>query len=94
MESFRVLEEARRRGIPSVAIRVIGDAADEALPLDFNRAVRGDGSVNVLNLVGQAIRMPHRWTALAAFGYRQHRAACELAGFLDRFVSSLGASGE
>jgi len=92
MESFRILEEAQRRGIPSVAIRVIGDSADEALPLDFDRALRADGTVNVMNLVGQAVRAPSRWPALLSFGSRQRRAVSALAGFLDRFVPTLGAS--
>jgi nucleoside phosphorylase len=92
MESFRILEEAQRRGIPSVAIRVIGDSADEALPLDFDPAVRADGSINVMNLVGQAVRAPSCWPALLSFGLRQRRAVRALAGFLDRFVTALGAS--
>jgi hypothetical protein len=94
MESFRILEEAQRRGIPSVAIRVISDAADEALPIDFDRAVRPDGTVNLMNLAGQAMRAPSRWPALLSFGYRQRCAARELAGFLDRFISALELSVE
>ena len=89
MESFRILEEAARRGIPSVAIRVIGDSADETLPLDFDRAVRADGTVDLMKLVGQAVRVPSRWPALIAFGFRQRRAVRALAGFLDRFVASI-----
>ena len=94
MESFRILEEAERRGIPSVAIRVIGDSADEALPLDFDQAVGADGTVNLMNLAGQVVRAPSRWPALISFGYRQRRAVRALAGFLDRFVDTLGASPE
>jgi nucleoside phosphorylase len=94
MESFRILEEAERRGIPSVAIRVIGDTADEALPIDFDQAVRADGTVNLMNLAGQAMRAPLRWPALLSFMYRQRNAVRELAGFLDRFVITLGASVE
>jgi nucleoside phosphorylase len=94
MESFRILDEAGRRRIPSVAIRVIGDTAGEALPLDFNRAIRADGSVDVLNLVGQAVASPARWPALVSFGWRQRRAAGVLARYLDRFVDAVGASGD
>jgi hypothetical protein len=94
MESFRILEEAQRRGIPSVAIRVIGDAVDEALPIDFDQAVRADGTVNLMNLAVQAMKAPSRWPALLLFGCRQRSAVRELAGFLDRFVSTLGASVE
>jgi len=92
MESFPILEEAQRRGIPSVAVRVIGDTADEALPLEFDQAVRAEGTVNVMNLMGQAVWAPSRWPALISFGYRQRRAVRALAEFLDRFVPTLSAS--
>jgi nucleoside phosphorylase len=92
MESFRILEEAQRRGIPSAAIRVIGDSADEALPLDFDQAVRADGTVNVMNLIAQAVWAPACWPALFSFGRRQRRAVRVLAGFLDRFIPTLDAS--
>jgi adenosylhomocysteine nucleosidase len=92
MESFRILEEAQRRRIPSVAIRVIGDSADEALPLDFDQAVRADGTVNVINLISQAARAPGSWPAFFSFARRQRRAARALAGFLDRFIPTLDAS--
>jgi len=94
MESFRILEEAKRRGIPSVAIRVIGDTADEALPIDVDRAVRADGTLNLMNLAGQAARAPSRWPALLLFGYRQRCAVGELARFLDRFIGTLDPSVE
>jgi nucleoside phosphorylase len=92
MESYRILDEARRCGIPSAAIRVIGDTVEETLPLDFNQSVRADGSVNLMNLASQAIRAPWRWPALAAFGYRQRLAAHALADFLDRFVTTVATS--
>ena len=92
MESFRILAESERRGVPSAAIRIIGDAADETLPLDFDRAVRADGTINLMNLAGQAVRMPSRWPAILSFGYRQQRAIRDLAGFLDRFVGALAGS--
>jgi len=94
MESFRILEEAQRRGIPSVAIRVIGDSAGEALPLDFDQSVRADGTVNVMNLISQAVRAPGSWPVLFSFGRRQRRAVRALAGFLDRFIPTLDASTE
>ena len=64
------------------------------MPIDFNQAVRADGSVNLADLAGQAVRTPARWPALLLFGYRQRRAVGELAGFLDRFISTLDPSVE
>ena len=64
------------------------------MPIDFNQAVRADGTVNLADLAGQAVRTPARWPALLLFGYRQRRAVGELAGFLDRFISTLDPSVE
>jgi nucleoside phosphorylase len=92
MESFHVLREAARRGIASTAIRVIGDAADEDLPLDFNRVIRADGTVKRLGLIGEATRTPSRWPELIAFGRRQRSALRGLADVLDRFVDISNSS--
>jgi nucleoside phosphorylase len=89
MESYVVLSEAARCGIPGLAIRVIGDAADEDLPLDFTRGVRPDGGLDVPGLIAQAARRPDRWPSLVAFGWRQRRALRSLAAFLDRLVPEL-----
>jgi nucleoside phosphorylase len=86
MESFAVLSEAAERGIPAVAIRVIGDAADEDIPLDFTRAIRPDGTLGIGRILREAAGRPDRWMSLFSFGLRQRRALRALAGFLDRFV--------
>jgi hypothetical protein len=75
-------------------VRVIGDSADETLPLDFNRAVRPDGSVDVLNLAAQAAMAPASWPALMAFARRQRQATRTLAAYLDQLVIALAASVE
>ena len=89
MESFVILSEASRRGIRGVAIRAIGDSADEDLPLDFGPAIRADGTSSMTHLLRDAARRPQRWPALVAFGWRQRRALARLAAFLDRFVAEL-----
>ncbi len=89
MESFAVLSEAGRRGIAGVAVRVIGDSADEDLPLDFTRALRPDGTFGVLRLLRETARRPHRWPSLVAFAVRQRRSLNVLADFLDRFVGAI-----
>ena len=61
---------------------------------DFHSTITMDGTVNLMNLAGQAVRAPSRWPALLLFGYRQRCAVGELARFLDRFIRSLDPSVE
>jgi adenosylhomocysteine nucleosidase len=90
MESFTVLGEAARYGVPGAAIRVIGDAADEDLPLDFDGTSRSDGTIDVPKLLRAIAARPHTWPALVPFAFRQRRALGRLAIFLDRFIAVLG----
>jgi nucleoside phosphorylase len=90
MESYPILREAARRGIPAVAIRTVGDAANEDLPFDFNEAIAADGTLRKIVLVRQVLASPWRWPMLARFGAAQQRALTGLAGFLDRFVVAMG----
>src|SRR5262249_21133316 len=39
MESFHVLSQAEKCGVPAVAVRAISDAAETAMPIDFNRVI-------------------------------------------------------
>jgi adenosylhomocysteine nucleosidase len=90
METFAVLSEAGRHGVPGAAIRAIGDAADEDLPIDFNRTVRVDGTIDVAALLSEIAAHPTNWPALVPFAFRQRRALRRLAHFLDRFIADLG----
>lgn len=89
MESYPILCEAACRGIPAVAIRTVGDAADEDLPFDFNQAIADDGTLRRITLLRQLLASPWRWPMLARFGAAQQRALAGLAGFLDRFVVAI-----
>ena len=89
MESFVVIDEAISRGIPAIAIRVIADAADEDLPLDFTWALRRDGTISLWRAIGQAMSRPARWPRIVRAGLSYGRALEELAIFLDRFVAAL-----
>ena len=91
MESFVVVSEAARHGIPAVAIRVIADTAEEDLPLDLTSAIRPDGTISAPRAALHAVSRPARWPALVRAGLSYRRALGELARFLDRFVSSLGS---
>jgi adenosylhomocysteine nucleosidase len=89
MESYLVLREAARCGVPGVAVRAVGDAVDEDLPFDFNEALADDGTLRKVVLLRQALASPLRWPTLARFGVAQQRALAGLAGFLDRFVVAI-----
>jgi nucleoside phosphorylase len=86
MESYPVLREAGRSGIPGIAIRVVGDSVDEDLPFDFTAAIRDDGTIRRSAMLRQVLASPRRWPMLVRFGAEQQRALTALAAFLDRFV--------
>jgi adenosylhomocysteine nucleosidase len=89
MESYPIFREAARCGIPAVAIRAVGDAADEDLPFDFNEAIADDGALRKIVLLRQVLASPSRWPMLARFAAAQQRALTGLARFLDRFVVAI-----
>jgi nucleoside phosphorylase len=91
MESFAVMREAARRGIPAVPIRVVGDAVEDDLPIDFGRFVCSDGTLDAVTLLRHVAVRPLSWPGLASFAWQQRRALQHLAGFLDRFVAALAA---
>jgi len=93
MESFAVLSEAQGLRVPAVAIRVIGDTAEQNLPLDFNRVLGREGRVSTSRLFVELARNPLRVPAVARLGRQSQRAAARLAVFLDRYVEML-ASGQ
>lgn len=91
MESFAVLSEAQSLGVPAVAIRVIGDTAEQNLPLDFNRVLGREGRVSTSRLFAELARNPLRVPAVARLGRQSQRAAARLAVFLDRYVEMLAS---
>ncbi len=89
MESYEVLRVAGERGVPAVAVRVVSDPCEMDLPYDFERIVDAGGRVQLLGLIGQVLRRPHRVPGLIRLGRQSRRAAERLAQFLDAFVGSL-----
>jgi nucleoside phosphorylase len=86
MESGEVMYEAAAFGAKCIAIRAISDAADETLPLDFNRVTTADGDVSIARVLVQVAAHPESVPALIRFGKQSRRAAENLAAFLDRYV--------
>jgi adenosylhomocysteine nucleosidase len=87
MESQIIREICRERGLPCAAVRVISDAAQEDLPIDFNAVARPDYSISYLKLAGALGRSPKKLAALLIFHRRLKQSAAMLAGFLGRFLS-------
>ena len=89
MESFGVLEEARRWGVPALAVRVISDDATQDLPLDFNRTLSRSGSVSVPKLLRQLAVKPRATKDLIRLGKESRRVATKLAAYLDSYLEAL-----
>lgn len=89
MESYTILAEAARYGVPSVAVRAISDTVDFEIPYDFERACDARGQVRVGNIVMQALRRPSGLPNLLMLGRDSRLAARQLATFLDAFTSSI-----
>jgi hypothetical protein len=84
MESGVVRALCRARSVPSATVRVISDAADEALPVDFNRLFDARFRIRYLRLAGELARSPRLLPALINFRKRVAVAAEELSKVLAR----------
>jgi adenosylhomocysteine nucleosidase len=89
LESAAYARLAAARGIPCLVVRAVIDAADETLPLDFNRARRAEGGVEEARVVRMALCKPQVWGALADLRRRLRRGARALA----RIAIHLAAAG-
>jgi adenosylhomocysteine nucleosidase len=89
MESYAILAEAARFGVPSVAIRAIGDTVDFDMPYDFERACDARGQVRAAKIVAQVLRRPSGVPRLLTLARDSRLAARQLANFLDAFTGTL-----
>lgn len=92
MESFEVLREARREGIPAVAVRAVSDIASQDLPLDMGSVITDDGQVSMPRVLAQVAKRPQLTSELVRLAQDSHRAATALCNFLDCYVSKLAES--
>lgn len=92
MESGEVLYEAAAFGAKGIAIRGISDAADEDLPLDFNKVVTSSGEMSISRVLGEVVRHPLSTPALVRFGNQSRMAAEKLAAFLNHYVEAVASS--
>jgi adenosylhomocysteine nucleosidase len=93
MESFVVLGEARRRGVPAIAVRAVSDTADEDLPFDMTGIFTAEGRISMPLVLAQMAKHPQSISAVMKLGQSAKAAATELAAFLDCYVERLAAAG-
>lgn len=89
MESYTILAEAARCGVPAVAIRAISDTLDFDMPYDFERARDAQGQIRVLGILSQVLRRPSGLPDLLRLARDSRFASRRLAGFLDAFAGTM-----
>jgi len=94
MESAVIMAHFRKSAIPAVTIRAISDAADEDLPIDFDRCLTPQGAIKPLSLVNAIVRRPSKLPNLVRFGRQSNGAARKLTAFLDQFIAALSVMRE
>lgn len=89
MESYTILAEAARCGVPAVAIRAVSDTVDFDMPYDFERALDDQGQIRVMGVVSQVLRRPAGLPALLRLARDSRFASRRLAVLLDAFAGTL-----
>ncbi len=84
MEALAVAAVAAEHGLPFYCVRSISDSAMDDLPVDFNQALRPNGTISAWSVVGQALRGRGRWSGLLGLRRDARMAARSLAGCLTR----------
>ncbi len=89
MESYTILAEAARCGVPAVAIRAISDTVDFDMPYDFEQARDAQGQIRIVGILAQVLRQPAGLPALLKLARDCRFAARRLADFLDAFAGTM-----
>ena len=87
MESQIIRAICRAHEIPSATIRVISDAANENLPLDFNVFMTAEQKLNYAKLVLSLLTSPAKIPAMLRLQRQTQLAARNLAGVLSRVMA-------
>ena len=89
MESYAILAEAARCGVPAVAIRAIVDTVDFEMPYDFEQARDAQGQIRVSGVLSQVMWQPAGLPALLRLARDTRFAARRLADYLDAFAGTM-----
>ncbi len=90
MESGVIRRLCADRGLPSATVRVISDAADEDLPIDFNPLITPVGTLRLGGLIGQVMRRPGSIPGMLALQSKTSAAAVALGRCLEGFLAGPG----
>ncbi len=89
MESYTILAEAARCGVPAVAIRAISDTVDFDMPYDFEQARDAHGQIRVTGILSQVLQRPAGLPKLMRLARDSRFASRRLADFLDAFAGAM-----
>ena len=93
MESGAIQRLCEEREIPCLTLRVILDAANEDLPLDFNKLVKEESfEIDFSKLAKELVQSPGKIPKLVALQRRTSLSARKLALVLHRFLQLPGYS--
>ena len=87
MESETIRRIAAERGIPSATIRVISDAWNEPMPVDFNRFIGPDDNLQLPRLIAHILTHPTVIPAMLRFQKQTKAAGQALAATLLEILS-------
>ncbi len=88
MESGIIRQICAERGIPAATVRVISDAANENLPLDFNTLMTAEQNMHFGKLALALVKSPGKIPALIRFGNRVKSSAQKLAATLAQALAA------
>jgi adenosylhomocysteine nucleosidase len=80
MESHIAAAYAAEAGIPFAALRVISDPAHRALPVVARKAIKPNGDLDLVRIMGSVVRNPRSLRALVSTGIDFNRALRSLRG--------------
>lgn len=89
MESYTILAEAARCGVPALAVRAVSDTVDFEMPYDFESVRDAEGQISTLGIVSQVLRRPSGLPALMELARNTSLASRRLADFLDAFMGTM-----
>jgi adenosylhomocysteine nucleosidase len=94
MESEVIRGICRQHHIPSATIRVISDAAQEDLPLDFNALMTARQQINFARLAWQLVKSPATIPRLLELRKRTAQARDELGDVLAKLLATQPGRGD